>query len=72
MLKRKQRKLRKLRPDGSNHPKLGRLVVNRQRTVYGILQKNTKIIGILSSKPLVEYNYRDKLFGIRINKIRVM
>ena len=78
VLKRKRWKTRK---NTRLNPKVGKLVVNRQRTTYGFLQSSGKIIYILAAKEsdwnnlnLSGYGmgYTSTMIGIRKSGVRLI
>lgn len=76
MLKRKAYKPRK---NTGLNPKVGKLVVNRQRTTYGILKPSGKIVYWLTAKESYfnqaynQYRYAtNPPIGVRIGNLRVM
>ena len=70
----------KPRKDRSLHPKIGKIVVNRQRTYYGFLSRKGKILPILFSKDLdtgltrayASLNWQAGQMEIRLKHIRIM
>ena len=76
------RKQWKPRKDRTKHPKVGKIVVNRQRTYYGILKKNGKIAPIIQAKELdssnnlprayASLNWQEGRMEIRLKHIRIM